>query len=361
MGALDYGQASVLLAALFSEAEKASQERTGQNVSATVKAHTQALFISATQSYREVLLGCCLARTIDQTINIRLPYAGQGEHAFNGRTLDEKVVNPFLQNRLVPCSKGPYLASFRRNVQFIPETAKGLRDKVGYGGLLGFIAELESADKIQARVLTIYLLLQFVALRDAARVPLSQISRLSLDQYEVLLQKLLQVQSGGLIPVLLVVAMLRTIKACYSLSWDITYQGINVSDKASGAGGDVTVAISGKTVLAIEVTERAIEKSRVIATFNTKVVLSGVQDYLFVYSDAKPSDDARKAARTYFSQGHEINFVQVNSWLVNNLATLGAKCRGMFTREILALLDTREVPAKIKLAWNDLVQEVVTQ
>ena len=77
MGALDYGQASVLLAALFSEAEKVLHESTGPNVSATVKAHTQALFISTTQSYREVLLGCCLARTIDQTINIRLPYAGQ--------------------------------------------------------------------------------------------------------------------------------------------------------------------------------------------------------------------------------------------------------------------------------------------
>ena len=361
MRALDYGKALKLLEALFSEAELASLNGTGPEISATANAYSQRLFESATQSYREVMVGCCLARIVDRSINIRQPYAGQGENAFNGRTLDEKVVNPFLQNRLIPCSKGPYLASFRRNVQFVPETAKGLRDKAGYEGLLGFIAELEGADKTQTKSLTVHLLMQFVALRDAARVPLSQISRLSLDQYEILLKELLQVQSGGLIPVLLVVAMLRTIKACYSLSWDITYQVINVSDRAAGVGGDVTIAISGKTVLAIEVTERPIEKSRVISTFNTKVVLSGVQDYLFVYSDAKPSDDARKAARTYFSQGHEINFVQVKSWLVNNLATLGAKCRGVFTREILALLDTREVPARIKLAWNDLVQDGVTR
>ena len=361
MGALDYEKASILLAMLFTEAEEASRTNTGPEVSAAVKSHTQALFASSTQSYREVLVGCCLARIIDKSINIRMPYVGQGENAFNGRTLDEKVVNPFLQSRLVPCSKGPYLASFRRNVQFVPETAKGLRDKVGYEGFLGFIEQLEGANKSHARTLAVYLLFQFVVLRDAARVPLSKISRLSLEQYEMLLQNLLQIQSGGLIPVLLVVAMLRTIKACYLLNWEISYQGINVSDKAAGTGGDVTIATSGKTILAIEVTERAIEKSRVVSTFNTKVVLSGVQDYLFVYSDAIPTDDARKAARTYFSQGHEINFVQVNSWLVNNLATIGATCRSVFTREILALLDTQDVPARIKLAWNDLIQDVVTR
>ena len=198
-------------------------------------------------------------------------------------------------------------------------------------------------------------------LRDRSQIPLSHISRLSLDQYRMLVQELLQVQSGGLIPVLLVVSMLRTIKACYALKWDVRFQGINVSDKASGAGGDVTVSLAGETVLAIEVTERPIEKSRVVSTFNTKVIRAGIQDYLFVYSNAIPSDDARKVARTYFSQGHEINFVQVTDWILNNLATIGAKCRATFTKEILALLDSHDVPASVKIAWNDIVRKIVGQ
>lgn len=112
-------------------------------------------------------------------------------------------------------------------------------------------------------------------------------------------------------------------------------------------------------MLAIEVTERSIEKSRVVSTFNTKVVRGGIEDYLFLYSNAMPAEDARKAARIYFSQGHEINFVQIKDWIVNNLATLGAKCRGTFTREILGLLDGREVSATVKIAWNDIVKSVV--
>ena len=361
MATLDYGKAAALLADLFSDAEKRQQEGKAPAITKSVIEFAKSLFASSTQSYREVLLGCCLARLLDTSIDIRQPYVGQSENAFNGRTLDEKVVNPFLQDRLIPCSKGPYLASFRRNVQFVQETAKGLRDKVGYDALLGYIGILENANAIEAKYLTIYLLGRFIELRNRSQIALSQISRLSLDQYGKLLQDLLQVQSGGLLPVLLVVAMLRTIKSCYGLKWDVQFQGINVSDKASGAGGDVTVSLGGETVLAIEVTERPIEKSRVVSTFNTKVIRAGIQDYLFVYSSAIPSEDARKVARTYFSQGHEINFVQVNEWILNNLATIGAKGRAVFTKEVLALLGSKEVPASVKIAWNDIVREIVNQ
>jgi len=359
MASIDYTAAAKLLATLFTKAEQAFHGKQSPAVSAPVERAGAALFSSSTQSYREILLGCCLARILDTSINIRHPYVSQSDDAFNGRTLDERVVNPFLQDRLIPCSKGPYLASFRRNVKFVPETGKGLRDKEGYKALLAFLDVLEQSSTSEAKTLTLYLLSRFVELRNASRVPLSQISRLSLEQYDELLTEMLQVQSGGLIPVLLVVAMLQTIKSCFGLKWEIGFQGINVSDKSSGAGGDITVTLAGETVLAVEVTERQIDKARVVSTFNTKVMRAGIQDYLFVYSDAKPADDARKVARTYFSQGHEINFVQAKEWILNNLVTLGGKCRGTFTKELLALLDVREVPASVKISWNDLVKKVV--
>ncbi len=153
--------------------------------------------------------------------------------------------------------------------------------------------------------------------------------------------------------------MLRTIKVCYGLNWEIKWQGINVADRAARVGGDITVTQDGHVMFAIEVTERPIEKSRVVSTFNTKIVQSGIEDYLFIYSKLLPSDDARQAARTYFTQGHEINFLQVTDWIVNNLGTIGAKYRTIFTQEVLALFDTREVPASVKVSWNEIVQELV--
>lgn len=359
MAVLDYGLAATYLQELFLEAEASFQNSAIPPVAPAITQSADTLFASATQSYREVLLGCGLARMLDASINIRHPYIKQGDNAFNGRTLDERVVNPFLHDRMIPCSKGPYLASFRRSVKFTPETAGGLRDKEGYSALLAYIDAMEGADEATVRDLVLYLLYRFVLLRDAANIPLSRISRLSLEQYQALVAGILQVQSGGLIPVLLTVAMLRTIKACFSLPWEIDWQGINVADKASGAGGDVTVKQGDSVVLAIEVTERPIEKARVVSTFNTKIVRAGIEDYLFVYSISLPTDEARQAARKYFSQGHEINFLQVQDWIVNNLGTMGAKCRGIFTHEVLGLFDTRDVPPSVKVAWNDIVKEVL--
>lgn len=359
MHVLDYGKAAEVLAELFVKAEEAFQGNTTPAVETVIQDAADRLFASPTQAYREVLLGCGLARILDRSINIRHPYMNQGADAFNGRTLDERIVNPFLQERMIPCSKGPYLSSFRRSVDFTPATSVGLRDKEGYKALLYYISALEAANESEARGLIIYLLYRFVVLRDAANIPLSRISRLSLEQYQALVGRLLQVQSGGLIPVLLSVAMLSTIKACYGLQWEIKWQGINVADKASGAGGDITVTQDGNVILAIEVTERQIEKARVVSTFNTKIVTGGIKDYLFIYSSSIPTDDARQAARTYFTQGHEINFLQVVEWIVNNLGTIGAKCRTIFTQEVLVLFATPDVPASVKMSWNDIVKELI--
>lgn len=359
MAVLDYDLAATLLHELFAAAETSLQDNAAPSVTPNIQQAADTLFASATQSYREVLLGCGLARLLNPSINIRHPYMNQGADAFNGRTLDERVVNPFLHDRMIPCSKGPYLASFRRSVKFVPETATGLRDKEGYGALLTYIGALESANEATVRDLMRYLLQRFVLLRNAADIPLSRISRLSLEQYQFLVARLMQVQSGGLVPVLLTVAMLRTIKACFNLSWDIGWQGINVADKASGVGGDVTVTQGDDVVLAIEVTERPIEKARVVSTFNTKIVRAGIEDYLFVYSNSLPTDDARQAARTYFAQGHEINFLRLQDWIENTLGTIGAKHRGIFLHEILGLLEARDVPSAVKVAWNDIVKEVV--
>ena len=64
-----------------------------------VRAALVAVFASRTQAYREVLVGCTIARIQDKKVNIRLPYVDQGADAFSGRSLDERVVNPLLQAR----------------------------------------------------------------------------------------------------------------------------------------------------------------------------------------------------------------------------------------------------------------------
>ncbi len=357
---LDYDAASEILVQEFAKAESDVADNVLPDVSASYKAAVQILFDSNTQSFREVALGCAIARLLAPQVDITLPYANQGPTAFNGRTLDEKAINPFLHDRQVPASKGPYLATFRRSVKFDAATREGVRDKLGYDALLLVLANLRDAKSgEEVKKLLSLILIEFVNLRDASLVPLAKINRLNLDQYDALFEELLKTKSGGLIPVLLTVAMFQTIKDCYKLdAWKVEWQGINVADKASGAGGDISIFENDALLFAIEVTERPIDKSRVVSTFNTKISPAGIGDYIFVFTGTSPAKDAREAATQFFGQGHDVNFVDIKPWLLNNLATMGSPCRTKFTRNFLTLMDTRDVPAVLKVKWNDLVKRL---
>lgn len=332
-GPIDYESARQLLTDVFEAAEADFHRRTPPVVPRNIQTAAEILFSSRTQSYREALLGCAIARRLNPAINLRHPYMNHGDDAFNGRTLDEQVVNPFLQDRLVPASRGPYLATFRRSVKFIPETRSGLRDQAGYDAFLTVVDALESAQEASEKSnLLRYVLYHFVALRDEATIVLLGIQRLSLEQYDVLIGNLLHVQSGGLMPVLLAVAMFQTIRDCFELDWEIEWQGINVADRASGVGGDVTIKRDASVVLAVEITARLIDRSRVVSTFNTKIAPHGIDDYLFFFSGAVPKDEAREVAKQFFAQGHEINFVPVKDWVMTTLATIGAALQKDFYR-----------------------------
>ncbi len=320
----------------------------------------QALFESHTQAYREALLGCALTRILDRSIDIRLPYVNQGPKAFNARELDTVVVNDFLHARQIPSTKGPYLSVFRRQVKFMPRTGSGLRDKTGYTAFLACIRYLESTDNEGELVGFLEsLLLKFIELREAANVPLSRLQRISLEQYGKLIDGLLGTKSGGLFPVLLVVATFETISRVFALEWIVASQGINVADAASGAGGDITIRKDGETLLAVEVTERQVDRARVVQTFNTKIAPRGIQDYLFLVKEGAALDQAKEQAERYFAQGHEVNFVVVKEWILNCLATMGREGRTTFNDVLMATLEAGGVPKALRVAWNDQVNALL--
>jgi hypothetical protein len=109
---------------------------------------------------------------------------------------------------------------------------------------------------------------------------------------------------------------LRPVTWASAPCWEIDYQGINVADAASGVGGDITITHEGKIVFAAEVTERPLERARIVATFNTKIAPNGIEDYLFFVRSETLADDARQQARQYFAQGHEVNFLEIKNWVL---------------------------------------------
>lgn len=361
MGDIDYDQARKVLDEHFRQVEETHLTDKYQVPPAEVEAACNIVFNSNTQAYREVLLGCVVAKLLDPRINIRQPYVDQSEAAFSGRTLDERVINPFLQTAQMPSSRGPYLAVFRRGVQFVPSTRVGLKDKNGYDALLQMFDYIELQSEPSAiNILLDYVLHKFVALREEADIQIARLPRISLAQYGTLLAGLLGTPSGGRIPVILVVAMLKTIRTVFKLDWEIEYSGINVADAAAGATGDISVKSAGSPVMILEVTERPVEASRVQSTFRAKIATSGVVDYLFLVDLERVSTDAFDEARKYFAQGYEVNFVDVTTWVLMCLATLGVAGRTEYNALLTRLFAEPELPNVVKVGWNEEVLKLTT-
>lgn len=349
---IDYPKARALLEDVVAEAGALHQSVVAEQLDEAINQ----VMRSRTQAYREVLIGCCLARLLDPTIDVRRPYANQGDSAYNGRTLDEKVVNPFLQHHEIPSSRAPFLSVFRRSVTFTADTAAGLRDRSGYDAMLAFLDRLSTAPEPAARTLLRDLLLGFLLLREQSDVTLLRPQRLSLEQYRRLIGALVQVPSGGRIPVLLAVAMFQTLRQSFGLHWTIEWQGINVADRASDVAGDITVTSGPEIVLAVEVTERPVDRARVEATFRSKILPRRVADYMFLHAAALPDEDARRLTERYFAQGHDIVFLDLRDWAFQGLATVGSSGRMRFLAELLELFAQRDVPTSAKLAWNEQVR-----
>lgn len=355
---LDLEQAKNVLDQEYEITERVFREDAELIVPAEIAQATDRIFKSKTQAYREALIGCALARILDPEIDLRLPYMKQGERAFHGRALDERVVNPFLRDHSIPSSTGPYLSAIRRNVSFIPETL-GQKDRKAYEAFLAFIGELQTADEETAKQYLRYLLFAFIQLREASDIKLADIRKLSVDQYDTLIQRLLTVPSGGWLPMLLAVATFKTISECFDLDWRVDWKGINVADRAKGEGGDINVYKNDKLMFSVEVTEREISRARVVATFKTKISPAGIDDYIFFFTATPPTDDARDAARQYFAQGHDINLIPVKDWIITVLSTIGPRCRRIFTERFMELLGAKGVPAALRVAWNDQIGKLL--
>jgi len=361
MANLSFDEARVLIEERFTLMEESIIDGVVPPVNEGFKSSTELIFNSATQAYRESLLGCLIARIQDRTIDIRLPYVIQGEHAFNGRTLDEKVINPFLHDKEIPCSRGPYLSVFRRQVKFNGATRPGLRDKTGYDAFLNLLSIIESTEDGRELVSFLdYILYSFVLLREDARIELTRLNRISLPQCDVIVSGLLATKSGGRIPLVLTASMFQTLNEVFQLDWEVEYQGINEADQASGVGGDITITRNNEAILSAEVTERPVDRNRVIATFRHKIASTGLGDYLF-FVDIENIDDAAKCqANNYFSQGHDINFIDIKNWLLVTLATLGGVGRQVFMEKVIEMLSSNDVPKSLKVAWNEQMARITS-
>jgi hypothetical protein len=155
-----------------------------------------------------------------------------------------------------------------------------------------------------------------------------------------------------------VTATLNALSKTLGLDWSIHYHGINVADAASGSGGDVTVRVGERVIMVAEVTERPLKAERIAETFDSKIAPNSIDDYLFFLCDSPASEPAVEQARKYFFHGHDINFVNIESWTTHMLTLVGPAGRSQFLQELVREMSVEGVPTSLKVAWNNLINDI---
>lgn len=350
---VDVSNARKLLEDSLSQAEEDQRNDAIVGLPEKVVSATNQIFASKTQAFREGLVGCAVAHILDPKIDIRYPATKYGDNSFSGRAVSETIIAPFLRAKRIPISVSPYLSALRGGAQFVKDKPpRELRDKAGWEALVDLVDYLKDLDEPSSRKYLTYLLRRFIRLRESTNILLKKTDRPNLELLSILTEELLKVKSGGRLPVVLAVAMFRTLSECHKLGWEVAFQGINVADKASGAVGDITITKAGSILLGVEVTERPVDSGRVELVFDDKVSPKGLTDYLFITTH-KPEPDAITKARGYTAVGHEMNFVDLHPWLIHNLSTVGPACRAIFQSHVIKQLEEEGIPADLKVAWND--------
>jgi hypothetical protein len=127
--------------------------------------------------------------------------------------------------------------------------------------------------------------------------------RLSLEQYEIVINALLPMQTGGWLPVLLAVATFKLLVTVLAWTGELSGSALTLRIVPHGEAGDISVYRNDELLFSVEVIERQIDRDRVVYVFTTKIVPIGLDDFVFFFTAREPTPEAREAARQYFAQG----------------------------------------------------------
>jgi len=81
---------------------------------------------------------------------------------------------------------------------------------------------------------------------------------------------------------------------------------------------------------------------------------------LFFVNEPSETEDARAQAGKYFSQGSEVNFVDIRTWTRMTLVTMGKGGRAAFNASLTELLSGDDMPRSVKLGWNNIIDQVTS-
>lgn len=317
---------------------------------------------SGTVAIRYALLTQLLGKIADPSRDIlTLQLAASIPGAWDARSFSTAVVVPWVTDNqnVLGTSQEPYASKPLRRER-LERVMPNVRDKQGWEQLVELLDGLQDADhatlvKAFRRVLNA-LVRRLAGQSFGYAIP----QRISLPAMSKMLTEFLDTPSGGLRPLAVTTALLRTIGEALGLFSRVEGQGINEADVAGGAPGDVVCYCSDdptRICLVVEVKDMDLTLAHVqSSTRKAKQADLGLTSLLFAVPSTRSSDHEAIEAltRREWASGLNVYMTGVVPLMEASFMLLGEAWRVNLVREIAAELDDRQdQPAR--RSWHDLL------
>ena len=218
-------------------------------------------FIDSTVGIRYAVLTQLLGKYADPSRDLLCLQRGDQDLPaeagyWDPRGFSKRVVVPWVQKNhsVLGTSAEPYVSKPLRRPR-LDEGMESLKNRQDWNALVKFLTELQSASDPSIIEDAVLRCLRSIARRlRAQKVDYPIPNRVGLDHLCDILDRYLEISSGGLRPLVVATALMRTLGKAYSLFPKIDSQGVNEADAAAGVPGDVMCYDdNGDLALAVEV------------------------------------------------------------------------------------------------------------
>ena len=276
------------------------------------------------------------------------------------RSFCTKTIVPWVQENqnVLGKSTDPYVNKPLRRPR-LDGNMDSLRSRPEWEALVGLLERTQLADDSKSVKRMVVRCLRSIARRlrrQTFEYPVPH--RISLDQLVELIVAYLAETSGGLRPQALATALFRVLGDALGLFDQVTGQGLNEADAATGMPGDIVCRdAEGSPVLAVEVKDRTVGLTDLRMAI-TKARSSSLRNFLFAAPgvvDAE-SDEVVSMVAEEWSKGINIYHVSLEGLVRNVFVLLDEVWRTRLLTEIGVELDSRSAPLEAREGWRDLLE-----
>ncbi len=321
-----------------------------------------ALVNTAAMSVRYALVTQLLGKIADPARSLlTLQLAAGGKGAWDARRFSTSVVVPWVaaSQNVLGTSAEPYASKPLRRER-LERRMPNVRNKGDWERLVILFEELEAADpgktvEVFRRVLQ-SLVRRMASHRFGYAIP----QRISLARLQATLDSFLAEPSGGLRPLAVTTALLRTVGTGLSLFSRVVAQGINQPDVAGRAPGDIVCychSEADRICLVAEVKDQELTLTHVRAlSLKARQADGGSPNLLFAVPGVRAADregiDAHVASE--WASGTNIHTIDIKALVDALFVLLDERWRVRLLRAIGDELDVRQDQVARK-AWHDLL------